>query len=92
MHRSPFPRRPGDVRRTPQRSCTHKASSSSEGEAERERESEREQYRQAKTHRHNNYTYTASRHIMRQCRGNFKEKHRYMKNNTEQGRERGNRG
>lgn len=46
----------------------------------RERGRGREQYHQAKTHRHNNYTYTASRHIMRQCRRNFKEKKgRYIK-------------
>ena len=63
-----------------------------EREREREGGKEREQYRQAETHRHNNYTYTASRHIMRQCRSNFKEKHRYIKNNRESGRQRGKQG
>lgn len=60
-------------------------------QSDRKREGEK-QYHQAKTHRHNNYTYTASRHIMRQCRSNFKEKHRYIKNNREQVRQRGKQG
>ena len=89
MQRS-LPRRPGDVKRAPQRSCTHKAphpprSASERQQREREREG-RERELPGKTRRHNNYTYTASRHIMRQCCRNFKEEHRYIKNNREQGR------
>lgn len=74
-----------------------KSSSSSEGETQRDnrvtggRERERN-YRQADTQTRNNCTYTASRHIMRQCSSNFKEKHRYIKNNRDEVGWRGNRG